>query len=205
LQRMVLRLPLGKSEVSVKKVSSKPFLYFVALIPGEELSGRIITIKKDFAERYESMKALKIIPHITLQNPFKRNESAEVELHLRLQDFFSAFHSFSIDLSGFGCFEKRNKVIFIDVVKNNSLFDLHKKLIHFLREEMHFSESESSFMYHPHVTVALKDLTNEQFVKAWMHYKNKTFEGSFVADAVYLLKHDYRKWNVLSKFILTNR
>ena len=186
-------------------MSLKPSLYFIALIPHEELSGKIFAFQKDFALHYESSKALKVMPHITIQNPFQRMESSETELHLRLQDFFSPFHSFKIELSNFGCFDKnRNKVIFINVVKNDLLFDLHKKLIYFLREEMNFSAKESSYTFHPHVTVAYRDLSDAQFNRAWPVYKSKTFEGSFVADAAYLLKHDYRKWNVLSKFELKN-
>jgi 2'-5' RNA ligase len=184
-------------------VSLKTSLYFIALIPHQELADKITTIKNDFARQYLSSKALKVMPHITLQNPFQRMESFETEFHLRLQDFFSAFRSFNIQLSGYDCFDNRNNpVVFIDVVKNDLLFDLHKKLIYFLREEMNFSAKESPYSFHPHITVAYRDLTTEQFNKAWPIYKSKPFEGSFVVDTVYLLKHDYRKWNVLSRFVL---
>ena len=184
-------------------MSLKPSLYFLAVIPHPELADKITAVKDDFARHYQSSKALKVMPHITLQNPFQRMESFETEFHLRLQDFFSPFHAFNVQLSGYDCFDRnRNKVIFINVLKNDLLFDLHKKLIYFLREEMNFSAKESSYMFHPHVTVAYRDLTTEQFNKAWPIYKNKTFESTFFADTVYLLKHDYRKWNVLSRFEL---
>lgn len=184
-------------------MSLKPSLYFIALIPHSELSDKITAVKYDFSRNYQSSKALKVMPHITLQNPFSRMESFETEFHLRLQDFFSAFHSFNVQLSGYDCFNKNtNKVIFINVVKNDLLSELRKKLIYFLREEMNFSAKESAYSFHPHVTVAYRDLSTEQFNKAWLIYKNKTFEGTFVTNAVYLLKHDYRQWNVLSKFEL---
>ncbi|MEP7169210.1 MAG: 2'-5' RNA ligase family protein, partial [Bacteroidota bacterium] len=184
-------------------MSLKPSLYFIALIPRSELSDKITTVKNDFTRHYHSSKALNVMPHITLQNPFSRMESFETEFHLRLQDFFSTLHAFNVQLSGYDCFDnKTNPVIFINVVKNDLLFELHKKMIYFLREEMNFSAKESSYTFHPHFTVAYRDLTDEQFNKASPIYKNKTFEGSFVSDAVYLLKHDYRKWNVLSRFDL---
>ena len=184
-------------------MSLKPSLYFIALIPHNELAEKITLIKNDFARNFQSNKSLKVMPHITLQNPFIRMESQETELHLRLEDFFSKINSFKIQLSGYGCFDnEKNKVVFIDVVKNEFLFELHKKFIYFSREEMNFSNKETSYAYHPHITVASKDLSADQFIKAWGKYKSKTFEGIFTADSVYLLKHNFRNWDVLSKFDL---
>jgi hypothetical protein len=55
-------------------MSLKPSLYFIALIPHEQLSRNILAFQKDFALHYESSKALKVMSHITIQNPFQRME-----------------------------------------------------------------------------------------------------------------------------------
>jgi 2'-5' RNA ligase len=52
--------------------------------------------------------------------------------------------------------------------------------------------------FHPHVTVAYRDLSFEMFKQAWEEYRHKSFHASFRADAVYLLQHDSRKWNIIS-------
>ncbi|MGZ5209988.1 MAG: RNA 2',3'-cyclic phosphodiesterase, partial [Kaistella sp.] len=52
--------------------------------------------------------------------------------------------------------------------------------------------------FHPHLTVAYRDLTFENFKKAWEEYEKKTFEDSFLVDKICLFKHDSQKWNLLS-------
>ncbi len=178
-------------------------LYFIALLPQRELSERITELKNDFSRNYGSRAALKVMPHITLQSPFKRSPDAEVEMHLRLQEFFEKYSTFDIELNGFGCFDnKTSKVIFAEVVKKEQLFQLHKALMYFLQNELKFTPRETPYAFHPHVTLAYRDLTPDNFSKAWSIYKDKSFKGSFKADAAYLLKHDYRQWQILSRFQL---
>lgn len=178
-------------------------LYFIALLPHQQLAERITAIKNDFARNYGSSAALKTMPHITLQSPFKRSPETEVEMHLRLQEFFEKYKAFDIELNNFNCFDnKTNKVIFADVVKNEQLFQLHKALMYFLQTELKFTPRETPYSFHPHITLAYRDLTPENFSKAWTAYKDKPFKGTFKANAAYLLKHDYRKWNILSRFEL---
>lgn len=180
-------------------------LYFIALLPPAELSERITAIKHEFAKNYGSLAALKVMPHITVQSPFKRSPETETEIHLRLEDFFESFSAFEIELNGFGCFNKpapKNNVIFIDVVKNERLFQLHKTLMFFLQNELKFTPRETPYAFHPHITLAYRDLSRENFENAWEIYRQKKFNATFIADAAYLLKHDYRQWQVLSRFCL---
>ena len=44
-------------------MSARANLYFIAIIPPQEICEAITAIKQDFAERFKSSKALKIIPH----------------------------------------------------------------------------------------------------------------------------------------------
>ncbi len=180
-------------------------LYFIALLPHQQLAERLTVIKHDFARNYGSSAALKTMPHITLQSPFKRSPDAEVEMHLRLQEFFEMYAAFDIELSGFNCFDNAsNKVIFADVVKNDQLFHMHKALMYFLQTELKFTPRETPYSFHPHVTLAYRDLMADNFRKAWAVYKDKPFKGTFTANAAYPLKHDYRQWQVLSRFQLRN-
>ncbi len=49
----------------------KKNLYFIALIPQQQLCEEITNFKNDFSVRFKSNKALKVIPHITLKAPFQ--------------------------------------------------------------------------------------------------------------------------------------
>ena len=52
--------------------------------------------------------------------------------------------------------------------------------------------------FHPHMTIAYRDLTPEMFSKAWEEYASKSFTADFEIDAFYLLQHDTKKWNVIA-------
>ena len=45
-------------------------LYFIAIIPPEEIATEITSFKQEMANIYNSKKALRVMPHITLKAPF---------------------------------------------------------------------------------------------------------------------------------------
>src|SRR6476619_3234024 len=98
-------------------MSDRSNLYFIAIIPPDEICETVTIIKQDFADRFRSKKALKVVPHITLKAPFKFPASENIEL---LQLFALTpvlVHPFRQELKDFGCFaNKRNPVIFIEPV-----------------------------------------------------------------------------------------
>lgn len=178
-------------------------LYFIALLPDRELAERITNIKNSFARNYNCVAALKTMPHITLKSPFKRGPEVEVEMHMRLQHFFEQHNGFTVQLSGFGCFDNpKNKVIYINVLKNEQLSQLHKNLMSYLQSELYFREPETPFAFHPHITLGYRDLSPENFSQAWKVYEHAEFTGKFKVSAAFLLKHNYRNWEVLSMFQL---
>ena len=60
----------------------KENLYFVALIPQRELRAQGMTFQNDFADRFDSKRAVKVYPHITIKAPFK----CPASLHWRHAD-----------------------------------------------------------------------------------------------------------------------
>src|SRR5690242_747937 len=117
-------------------MSTKANLYFIAIIPPKEIGDAVTAIKKDFADRFKSTRALKVIPHITLKAPFKFPAEKHTEI---LRWFASAsitVNSFQQVLKNFGSFaNKRNPVIFIEPVMSESLKTLQKNVInHFMKE-----------------------------------------------------------------------
>ena len=122
-------------------------------------------------------------------------------MHLNLQPIFESFKPFEISLNGFGSFDKKNnKVIYLHAEENNLLSEMHRKLMLLLRAEFNFSETETAFEFHPHITIASRDLSSENFHKAWLEYKDKPFRAKFYVNRAYLMKHNFKKWEVLSEF-----
>src|SRR5215471_5045375 len=100
-------------------MTAKTNLYFIAIMPPKEISEQVTEIKKDFAERFNSSKALRVIPHITLKAPFKFSDHTELLRWFALTPV--ATQSFQQELKNFGSFSnKRNPVIFVEPVMNDS-------------------------------------------------------------------------------------
>jgi 2''-5'' RNA ligase len=57
--------------------------------------------------------------------------------------------------------------------------------------------------YHPHLTLAFRDLKKQQYAEA-VEFKNRAFRYDFVTDKIALLKHDGKHWNVFREFLLAS-
>ncbi|SKA21628.1 2'-5' RNA ligase [Chitinophaga eiseniae] len=175
-------------------------IYFIALLPTAEVGKEIIKIKQEFAEQYGPMYALKVLPHITLQVPFTADPALEKAFCDELTEFAKTQAPFEVSLKNFGTFpNKQNRVLFINVEKSETMATMHRQLINFLRKEFGFSTMLARTGFTPHVTVAFKDLDDEQFNKAWPEYENKEYEATFKVNNLYFLRHNGKSWEVLQK------
>jgi 2'-5' RNA ligase len=175
-------------------------IYFIALLPTAEVGKEIIKIKQEFAEKYGPTYALKVLPHITLQVPFTADPALEKAFCDELAEFAKSQAPFEVSLNGFGTFpNKQNRVLFINVEKSETMSAMHRQLINFLRKEFGFSTMLARTGFTPHVTVAFKDLEDEQFNKAWPEYENKEYKATFKVNNLYFLRHNGKSWEVLQK------
>ena len=112
---------------------------------------------------------------------------------------FSFEKEFQIILSNFSCFEPR--VIFIEVKQNNQLQELQHKLVHYVKKKLQlFNQSDDMRGFHPHVTIAFKDLKKPLFYKVWDDYKSKTLDATFNCESICLLKHLNDRWEIYKTF-----
>lgn len=178
---------------------TKENLYFIALIPNRELRDKITLLKQDFANRFNSNKALKVYPHITLKAPFKCKETAHRELVNWFDGLKIKQQAFSIRLKNFGAFENKNSpVIYVNPILNNELKYLQKELIASFSSLFPGDIHAVDINFHPHVTIAYRDLSPAMFKQAWEEYNEKVFDDVFDVNAFYLLQHDTKKWNIIS-------
>ena len=75
----------------------------------------------------------------------------------------------------------------------------------FIQNVSEFIQSTCDIEYKPHCTVAYRDLSADNFLKAWKEYKDKPFDAEFEVDAFYLLQHDTKKWNIISTYNLSQQ
>ena len=173
-------------------------LYFIALIPPEDLRKRVKTLKEEMKERFNAAHALKSPAHITLQMPFKRNRNDESDMVAALAEFVSHEKPFPIDLNGFSCFSPR--VIFVKIMAHTSIVSLQSRLGPFLINNLGFEPRSINPRLHPHMTIATRDLEKESFYRAWSEFESRQFQGSFLSSSMALLKHNGRSWDLFREF-----
>ena len=147
--------------------------------------------------RFGAGHALKSPAHITLQMPFRREDSKVRDMIKSLKEFASHESGFQVALCNFDCFAPR--VLFVKIVDHKPIAALHDRLKSLLREELDV-QSKDTFDFNPHMTIATRDLTEDAFEKAWPEFRNRKFEASFMADSLVLLKHNGKNWEVFKVF-----
>jgi 2'-5' RNA ligase len=180
-------------------------LYFLAIVLPEELQKRIVAIEEYIAEKYNSHKSLRIIPHITLKAPFTIDSGK----HEMVRDWFGNLvvqvKPFAIDLKDYGSFANKNHpVIFINPMPNKDLSSLQSGIIdQFATNFPEIGIMSHERYFHPHVTVAYRDLTPEQFLKAWEDFQKRGFLATFPVSDFHLLQHNGAKWITIDTFRLS--
>lgn len=171
----------------------KENLYFLAIIPDHQVKEEVMDFKREVAEQFESKAALKSPPHITLHMPFKWRDDREEQLIETLSKFrFDAF-PFSTELKNFSFFPP--KVVFVDVVKSSPLNQLQKELSTYVRKELNlFNADYKDRAFHPHMTIAFRDLKKSKFKEAEQLYSSKVYSAAFHVNDFCLLKHDGQQW-----------
>ena len=170
-------------------------MYYIALIPPDPTQSIIQRFKHQLKEEFGAKNALKSPAHITLQMPFRRPQSEEDQLIEQLTDFSGQQSPFEVHLNGFNCFE--SKVLFVDVQSPETIRPMRDALHEFLIQHLNFQEKEIDRRFHPHITIANRDLKVDDFYQIWPVWQNKSFEASFVANAIHLLRLGLSKWEVL--------
>lgn len=176
-------------------------LYFVALIPPDPLKEQIHQLKLKFKKHYHSRHALNAPPHITLLSPFRLKNKQQESVDGLLKNHLQKKVRFEVTLNDFGHFDKW--VLFIDVTQHKPLLYLQNQLESLARNHQDiFNYTYKKRLFHPHITLAFKDLSKPDFIRAWKKFKTKKFQAEFCADSIYLLKHDGTKWKTEQQYKL---
>jgi 2'-5' RNA ligase len=176
-------------------------LYFIAIVAPDEINQQVLEWKNYMLQRFNCKVALKSPAHITLVPPFDMPDTAEQTLQELLQPFAARQQSFPIHLKNFAAFKPR--VIYVDVQPSEPLNDLKINLETCLQQANHFPIKKEERSYHPHVTIANRDLKNDNFPEAWQHFQPVSDEVAFQANALSLLRHKNHVWEIAGTFPLS--
>ena len=168
-------------------------LYFIALVPPDEIQEEITKLKQEVAEKYESKHALKSPPHITLHMPFKWKDKRFREVEGVMEKLNSDFEPFEVQLKDFDFFEPR--VVFVDVVENEKLNRLQKEVVSVCRKQLKLDDANyKNRPFHPHVTIAFRDLKKQMFYEAKKEFEERRVSFEFQVGEAKLLRHDGVRW-----------
>ena len=170
-------------------------MYFIALVAPLEINIAILKWKNFFKEKFGCTVALKSPAHITLIPPFWMKEELETALISSITDFSATKNKFEVVLKDFAAFKPR--VIYVDVLKNEALNDLGTSLNKFILNQDKFPVKKEDRPFHPHVTLATRDLHKKAFYEAWESFSIKKYESCWLVNGISLLRHNKKNWDVI--------
>jgi 2'-5' RNA ligase len=191
----------------MKTINSIPgyqvYEYLLVLTPHEELWGRIMKVKEEFAEKYKTGHARWTRPHVVLAS-FQQYAMMEERVVNRLKTIAMAFPPFRVEMKNYGSFPSHT--IYINVTSKLPVQNLVKTVRAEAQRLMKMDEGNKPlFLLEPHITIG-KKLVPWQYEKGWLEYSHKHFTGRFLADSMLLLKRpaSESKFHVAEKFSFQN-
>lgn len=173
-------------------------LYFLALLPPEPIAGEVTLFKQQAADLFQAKRALNSPPHITLISPITLGTEDVSAWQQVLMAFVQRQQSFPISLKNFAAFPPR--VIFVAIEPNPALDLLQGTLANQLQQELGWRPPSAHPGFHPHITIAFKDLRSHQFPAAWAWFSQETYARMFIAHTLTMLSFQEGRWHVFSEF-----
>lgn len=176
-------------------------LKLIAILPQEPYFSEIRKEQEYIATTWGPVYALRTPPHITIVPPVSLTSSEVGWLFGMAGALSGSLHSFNMELHDYGSFKPR--VIFINTIINKQLHEMYDLWHQSLLAKMpHVLDKYPDRPYHPHLTLAHKDVTTQQFDRIWRYYDNKKYRVSFRADHFCILNHTENGWVVEKRFPL---
>ncbi len=169
-------------------------MYFIAILLPEKINEKVLEHKRFMEQKFGCRVALNSPAHITIIPPFWMELEKEEQLQSDVAEISNQIDCFSISTKSFSAFKP--KTIFIAVDENTCLQWVKGAADQYFSSKDYKIKRESR-PFHPHITVATRDLHKKSFAEAWQSFENKNFDESFDAMGLSVLKHDGNRWNVI--------
>ncbi len=169
-------------------------MYFIAVVAPAHVNEQVLQWKHYMRDHYSCTVALRSPAHITLIPPFWMDEVLENDLMNHVNAFSTQQHSFEIGLNNFDAFKP--KVIFVGIRQNADLQKLKSSLEQHLIASNKYPIEKETRPFHPHLTIANRDLRKKDFATAFEHFSRIEYNERFPIKEISLLKHDGIEWRV---------
>ena len=169
-------------------------MYFMAVVLPQHIDEKVLQFKQQMRALYGCKVGLKSPAHITLVPPFWMEEEKETALRQDIEKLAQNMPAFSLTTAGFSAFKPRT--IFVAVEENETLHQLKKRADAFFRGKEYKMKIENR-PFHPHITIATRDLHKKAFWEAWPRFEKETFLEMADVKGLSLLRHNGRAWDVV--------
>jgi 2'-5' RNA ligase len=166
-------------------------LVYYALIPESPVQDQITAFKLEAAQRFGTLKALNSPAHLTLIPPRRLDALALDRYDEVVRQVSDAISAFSLACQGFAAFPPR--VIYVHVLANEDLLNLNTRIWEQLYRSGLTARQEGP-RFHPHMTVAFRDLNPQQYAVAWPFFQNQSYQAEWQAEGVWRLLHRGGRW-----------
>jgi len=184
---------------NLKQSAKQADLYFVSIVPPEPLYTLVKNLKEAVCQKFNSCASLNSPPHITLHMPFKWKPGKTGKLLSFFEDFKSDVAPFQLKVNGVSHFGER--VIYLSVERNESLSTLQHHLARQMKRELNlFNAIYKDRAFHPHMTIAFRDLKKKHFQDALLFCGQEVITSTFAVKEISLLKHNGKVWSGLQNF-----
>ena len=146
-------------------------------------------------EKYNCMVGLKSPAHITLVPPFWMQQEKEQQLLRDMDQLSDQFFSFQIATDNFSAFKP--KTIFIATAQNKNLDAIKAETDSFFRNNSFYPVTIDTRPFHPHITIATRDLFKKDFHEIWPWFEKKEFIEEWKAEGISILRHNKKNWDVI--------
>ena len=170
------------------------YMYFIAIVLPKDLDEKVLKYKNLMFEKYNCKVGLKSPAHITLVPPFWMNEEKQERLIADINSLSNQVKPFLISTNNFSAFKP--KTIFISTAPNDQLSQVKMATDECFKNNSFYNIKTETRPFHPHITIATRDLYKKSFQEIWPWFAEKKFEEQWTAEGISVLKHNKKNWDV---------
>jgi 2'-5' RNA ligase len=176
------------------------FMYYIAIVAESPVAEDVQRFKEEMLEKFGCVAAMKSPAHITLIAPFYFSKGLSKILSDTFHQFNANMQPFEVRVDGFGHF--RRDVLYVQPAENALLMQLQEKAVSFFSGLLGEKVS-SKRNFHPHLTIANRDLKSEDFDKARSLFIGRPYSAAWTVKDICLMRHNGKQWEIAERCVLS--
>ncbi len=173
--------------------------YLIACTFPPAVDEQVRILQREIKTRFGPSRSLAKPVHITLVPPFLAPETFETDNNLEW--LAAQFAPFELGLEGIGCFPNpKSPVLYVQVMPQPELARLYKA-IKTTWQVSHYPGVGWLPGFHPHVTIAYRDVKPVVFKEIWPEFKDRPFSVSCMHLGFTLFRWQDQHWKPVREFL----